>query len=59
VPRFVDRLEFPAAESAGVERSVTLIQGVANGPHTLRLVPAAGGTLNLKGFRVYRPPLAQ
>ena len=59
VPRFVDRLEFAAAESAGVERSVTLIQGVANGPHTLRLVPAAGGTLKLKGFRVYRPPLAQ
>ncbi len=59
VPRFADRLEFPAAKTAGVEKAVTLIQGIANGPHTLRLAPVAGAHLKLQGFRVYRPPLAR
>jgi hypothetical protein len=58
VPRFVDRLEFPAARAFGVETAVTLIQGIPNGPHTLRLAPAAGAKISLQGFRAYRPPLA-
>lgn len=58
VPHFVDRLDFPAAKNDGSENAVTLIQGIANGPHTLRLTPAAGAKLTLQGFRVYQPPLA-
>jgi len=57
LPRFVDRLDFPAAPGPGLENAVTLIQGVAPGPHTLRLTPGAGAKLTLRGFRVYQPPL--
>ncbi len=56
VPQFAETLQFPAAENPARERSVTLIQGIANGPHTARLAPLPGAALELAGFRAYRPP---
>jgi hypothetical protein len=58
VPHFVDVLQFPSAKADGTEQGVTLIQGISNGAHTLRLMPRAGAAVKLQGFRVYRPTLA-
>ncbi|MBT3379597.1 MAG: SGNH/GDSL hydrolase family protein [Lentisphaerae bacterium] len=56
-PMFVDELRFPAVKNAASERAVTLVQGLPNGPHTLRLIPHKGTKLDLRGFRVYHPAL--
>jgi hypothetical protein len=56
VPQFVEALQFPALENPASERSVTLVKGIPNGPHTVRLTPKPGATLDLAGFRAYRPP---
>lgn len=57
VPHFFDVLQFPPAKQDGTETALTLIQGIPNGPHTLRLVPRTGVAVNLQGFRAYSPPL--
>jgi hypothetical protein len=56
VPLFVDTLQFAAAKNPASERSVTLIKGMPNGPHTIRLTPEQGAKLDLAGFRAYCPP---
>ena len=56
-PLFVEQVAFPPARRQGSERSVRLVQGLPNGKHVLRLQPLPGVDLNLKGFRIYRPPL--
>ena len=57
VPLFVETPQFAAAKNPASERSVALIKGVSNGPHTIRLTPKPGTKLDLAGFRVYQPPL--
>jgi hypothetical protein len=56
VPLFAETLQFPAVENPASERSITLIKGMPNGPHTIRLTPEEGAKLNLAGFRSYCPP---
>jgi len=55
VPHFLDVLEFPQSKYNGTENAVSLIQGISNGPHVLKLVPLPGIRLEIKGFRVYQP----
>jgi len=45
------------SEDATRENVMTLVQGVRNGPHVLRLEPTGDEPLAVAGFRVYRPPL--
>jgi hypothetical protein len=59
VAQHADTLQFPPASAEGIETAVTLIQGLPNGTHTLRLVPRRGTSFAVKGFRVYRPPLVE
>jgi len=59
VPHFCDVLAFPQGRYDGTDNALTLIQGIANGPHVLRIVPWPGVSLKLEGLRVYRPPLAK
>lgn len=59
VTRHADTLRFPAAAGGCIENTVTLIQGIPNTAHTLRLVPRGGGRVGLAGFRVFRPPLVE
>ena len=54
-PMFVEELRFPAAANPASARVVTLVQGLSNGKHLLRLVPVKAAELELVGFRVYRP----
>jgi hypothetical protein len=56
-PHFLDTLAFPQGRHDATENAVTLIQGIPNGPHTLRLAPWPGNTLKVKSVRVYAPPL--
>lgn len=56
VPQFAETLQFPAVTNPASERAVTLIKGMPNGTHTIRLTPQAGATLDLVGFRAYTPP---
>ena len=56
-PMFLEELRFPAVGNPASERAVTLVQGLANREHKLRLVPRKGAKLDLRGFRVYRPAL--
>ena len=55
VPQFVAKVSFPDAKRAGSERAVTLIKGLTNGPHTVRLTPVAGGPLPILAYRLYHP----
>lgn len=57
-PMFVDELIAPAVQEPGKEYATTLIQGIGNSRHTLRLTPVGDGPIGVKAFRVYRPPLA-
>ena len=57
-PHFADVLQFSAQAAAGVERAVTLLQGLDLGEHTLRLTPRPGAAVKLRALRAYRPPLA-
>jgi hypothetical protein len=59
VPHFRDVLAFPQGKYDGTDNAVTLIQGISNGPHVLRIIPWPGVTLKLQGLRVYRPPLGE
>jgi len=56
-PLFNDAYKAPESLGPSKESTVTLAQGLANGKHTLRLVPDDDGPLAIKAFRVYRPPL--
>lgn len=56
-PMFLEELRFPAVKNAASERVVTLVQGLSNGKHVLRLVPLKGAKLKLAGFRAYHPAL--
>jgi len=60
VPLFIDRYQAPAIADPSKDYSVTLIQGIENTRHVLRLVPEkTGAPLGIAAFRVYRPPLAE
>jgi len=57
-PLFVDTWVAPAKTDPAREstRTITLAQGLENGPHTLTLVPMEkGGEVPVEKFRVYRP----
>ena len=54
-PHFVDSLA-GAPGDAAYERSVTVAQGLRNGPHVLEL-HATGGLPPVHAVRTYRPPL--
>ncbi len=57
-PLFVDTLVAPAKTDPTREstQTITLAQGMENGPHTLTLVPAGKGeNVPVERFRVYRP----
>ena len=56
-PLFVDTYQAPKTEDPAKEYAVTLAQGMANGRHTLRLVPNGDGAVPIAAFRVSRPPL--
>ncbi len=57
VPRFRDVLAYPDSQMDGTDNAVTLVEGIANGPHVLRIVPRPGhALLKLRAIRVYRPP---
>ena len=48
----------PRAEDPAREYGTVLAQGLANGKHTLRIVPNGDGPVPLRAVRVYRPPLS-
>ena len=56
-PLFVDVYQAPKTDDAAKEYATTLAQGLANGRHTLKLVPNSDGALPIAAFRVYGPPL--
>jgi len=56
-PLFKDVYRAPKTEDATREYATTLVQGLSNGPHVLKLVPNGDGALPIKALRVYRPPL--
>lgn len=56
-PMFVEECAGAPSAEPGRESTTTLIQGIANARHTLRLVPCGKGPLPVKALRVYRPPL--
>lgn len=37
--------------------ATTVVQGIANGPHTLEIIPNGDGAVPIKAIRVYQPPL--
>jgi hypothetical protein len=55
VPRHVDRFTPPPPAGPGIERVVTLAQGLVNGEHELSL---QGALASVRAIRVYQPPLA-
>jgi hypothetical protein len=56
-PMYVDDYQAPTSRQPGLEYATTVIQGIANTRHTLRLVSSPGAALDLQAIRVYRPPL--
>ena len=56
-PLFVDTWIAPAEQDPTREstRTITLAQGLENGPHTLTMVPVEGKEVPVEKFRVYRP----
>jgi len=56
VPLHADTYRPPEMPDPAREYPTTLVQGIANGPHVLRLTPVGDGPLPIAGFRVYRPP---
>jgi len=59
VPHFHDVLAFPQGRYDGTDNAMTLIQGISNGPHVVRIVPWPGVSLKLQGLRAYRPPVSE
>ncbi|MBT4818469.1 MAG: hypothetical protein HN742_13750 [Lentisphaerae bacterium] len=56
-PLFLDPWH-PAANAApAIERPVTLVQGLSNGPHTLEIIANGDGEIPIKSIIVRRPPL--
>lgn len=56
-PMFVDEYQTPEHLEPGKEQAMTLIQGIANGRHVLRLTPVDGGPMGIRAVRSYEPPL--
>ncbi|MDF1862666.1 MAG: hypothetical protein P1U87_20785 [Verrucomicrobiales bacterium] len=56
-PLFVDTWISPEGQDPTREstRTVTLAQGLGNGPHTLTLFPVKGKEVPVEKFRIYRP----
>ncbi|HYF01498.1 MAG TPA: SGNH/GDSL hydrolase family protein, partial [Planctomycetota bacterium] len=52
-PLFADPVAVPEPRGPGLETSVTLVQGMPNGRHTIELK----GALPIRLLRVYRPPV--
>ena len=57
MPLFVDVYKAPPTPDPAHEYATRLVQGLSNGPHTLRLVPNGDGPVPIEAIRVYRPPL--
>jgi hypothetical protein len=55
VPHFCDVLAFAQGRCDGTDNALTLVQGISNGPHVLRITPWPGVSLKLQALRVYRP----
>jgi hypothetical protein len=58
-PHFQDLLSFPGNNFDGTDNAVTLIEGIPNGPHVLRLIPWPGAQLRIKGIRAYCPSIGR
>jgi hypothetical protein len=56
-PLFKDVYQASEADDPTKPSAVALAQGLANGKHTLRLIPNDDGPVAVKMFRIYRPPL--
>jgi len=56
LPMFVDVYEPPAVADASREHATTLVQGLANGRHTLEITAEDGGA-PIRAVRIYRPPV--
>ena len=56
-PLFVDTYQSPATPDKSREYATTLAQGLANGPHTLEIIPNGDGPVPVASFKVYKPPL--
>ena len=56
-PLFVDVYQAPKTDDSAKEYATTLAQGLANGQHTLKIIPTGDGPVPIAAFRVYRPPL--
>jgi hypothetical protein len=54
VPQFVDSF---APATAGETGRITLAQGLADGEHTLEIVPNGDGPVPIRAIEVHRPPL--
>ncbi len=57
VPHFLDSVKFAIGTNPTVESSVTIAQGLSNGPHKVVLEAEPGTRPTLKSIRVYSPPL--
>jgi hypothetical protein len=57
VPLFTDTLRATPEGKLGEVRQVTLAKGLANGPHTLEIVPNGDGALPIESIVVHEPPL--
>ena len=57
VPLFVETYEPPPIADRAREYPTTLVQGLANGKHTLELAAEDGATAPIQALRVYRPPV--
>ena len=53
-----DLYRAPRVEDPAREYATVLAQRLANGKHTLRIVPNGDGSVPLRAIRVYRPPLS-
>jgi hypothetical protein len=56
-PHFHDLLSFPDNNYNGTDNAVTLIEGIPNSSHVLRIIPCPGAQLRIKGIRVYCPAI--
>jgi hypothetical protein len=56
-PLFVEEYAPPAVQDAARENQTVLVQGLANGKHTLELVAEGSSKPAIRVIRVYKPPM--
>ena len=59
IAQCVDTYTAPKIADPSLEYATTVAQGLANGPHTLELIPAAGTANPIAAVRVYAPPVQE